>query len=76
MTRALKGGYEWNHVRNYPRNLACFCGSGKKFKHCHRDLIPNQVIEGDYTGAMTGRVHWLDRLTQFVGRIFARGAEA
>jgi len=27
-------GYEWNPLRKWPRNDACFCKSGKKFKKC------------------------------------------
>lgn len=28
-------GWAWNPLLRYPRNLACYCGSGKKFKKCH-----------------------------------------
>lgn len=27
-------GRAWNPLRDYPRNLPCFCGSKKKFKKC------------------------------------------
>lgn len=30
----LKKGYSWNFLRNWPRNLPCFCGSKIKFKKC------------------------------------------
>jgi len=32
-------GYTWNPLRGFPRNSPCPCGSDKKFKSCHRDLI-------------------------------------
>jgi preprotein translocase subunit SecA len=28
---------------NTPRNSACPCGSGKKYKHCHGALSPQQA---------------------------------
>ena len=34
MCQALKNGYIHNPFVKYPRNLWCFCGSGKKFKKC------------------------------------------
>jgi hypothetical protein len=39
-------GFMWNPIREFPRNDPCPCGSGKKFKKCHRllmaDIIPTQ----------------------------------
>ena len=29
----------------YPRNMPCFCGSGKKFKKCHLKEIPQVVFK-------------------------------
>lgn len=39
----LNPGYVWNPLRQYPRNLTCFCGSGAKFKRCHAGKIPSAV---------------------------------
>ena len=33
--------------RKYPRNMKCFCGSGKKFKVCHIELIPHWCLKKD-----------------------------
>ncbi len=27
-------GRLWNPLREFPRNMPCFCGSGNKFKRC------------------------------------------
>ena len=40
MSYKPKPGYTWNPFRKYPQNLPCYCGSGKKFKKCHRDVLP------------------------------------
>jgi hypothetical protein len=32
--RSPIGGYDWNPLRDYPRNNPCFCGSGVKAKRC------------------------------------------
>jgi hypothetical protein len=42
-TNTLKWFEYWEYafkikVLNYPRNRLCFCGSNKKFKHCH-DIV-------------------------------------
>lgn len=34
-----------NPLSKYPRNLACFCGSGKKFKKCHLYLVPKYIYK-------------------------------
>ena len=40
----LKPGYSWNPSLNWPPNKACLCGSGIKFKKCHKNKI-SPVIE-------------------------------
>jgi len=39
----LKPGYVYNPLKKYPRNGPCICGSGKKFKKCHLDLLPDAI---------------------------------
>ncbi len=34
--RGLLPGLVWNPLAYFPRNMPCFCGSGKKFKRCHK----------------------------------------
>ena len=41
MLIAPKDGFAWNPLRDYPRNLACFCGSGGKAKRC---CLPKQFL--------------------------------
>lgn len=31
--------------RKFPRNWPCFCGSGKKFKKCHMDEVPQWIMK-------------------------------
>jgi hypothetical protein len=39
-------GNTWNKLRDFPRNETCFCGSGRKFKHCHaHNLMPCVTVE-------------------------------
>jgi hypothetical protein len=33
-------GFIRNPLLKYPRNSACLCGSGKKFKKCHLGELP------------------------------------
>lgn len=33
--------------KKYPRNMKCFCGSGKKFKVCHLEQIPIWCLKKD-----------------------------
>ena len=38
-------GYDWNPLRNLPRNAPCPCGvSGKKFKQCCLKVMPEIVL--------------------------------
>lgn len=39
-------GNTWNRLRDFPRNEACFCGSGQKFKKCHLPRLIPCVTEG------------------------------
>lgn len=32
-------GMVWSPLMRYPMNAKCFCGSGKKFKKCHKDQV-------------------------------------
>lgn len=41
--------------KGWPRNLSCFCGSGKKFKRCHEETLPakcpkkfSEVLAADF----------------------------
>lgn len=43
MAFALKPGYSWNPLLKIPRNMACPCKSGKKFKACHLDKLPRAI---------------------------------
>ncbi len=36
-------GMTHNPLRKFPRNHTCFCGSGKKFKHCCIKTCPRYV---------------------------------
>lgn len=38
-----KPGFVWNPLLKYPRNELCPCGSGKKFKKCHLDQLPQAI---------------------------------
>lgn len=35
----LKPGFVFNPFNKWPRNLTCFCGSGRKFKKCCVDQV-------------------------------------
>lgn len=39
----LHKGFEWNPLRQLPRNMLCPCQSGKKFKACHLQKLPLAV---------------------------------
>lgn len=36
-----------NPFKDWPRNLQCFCGSGKKFKKCHDGQFENKVTAAE-----------------------------
>lgn len=38
-----------NPFKKWPRNLPCFCGSGKKFKKCCNDKIGGIVKYSEYS---------------------------
>lgn len=38
-----KDGLVWSPLNKYPMNAKCFCGSGIKFKKCHRDQVKMAV---------------------------------
>lgn len=40
----LKPGYVYNPWRKWPRNLACVCGSGLKFKVCHANNLSHAIL--------------------------------
>src|SRR6185312_1315548 len=40
-------GFAWNPLLTLPRNMNCPCKSGRKFKHCHLNLLP-RVIKQDF----------------------------
>lgn len=40
-------GMVWNPLRSYPRNAPCVCGSGKKFKGCHLQELPDTCSASD-----------------------------
>ena len=42
---ALEKGYAWNPFRKFPRNLPCFCASGKKAKKCCLPIIAQAVLK-------------------------------
>lgn len=58
-------GFVRNPLRELPRNMACPCGSGKKFKKCCLDVtrlyIPREHLD-EYSKtaqlAREGRVAW------------------
>ena len=35
----------WNPMRNLPRNSQCLCNSGRKFKVCCLNNLPNAVTK-------------------------------
>lgn len=39
----LKPGFAYNPWLKWPRNLACVCGSGDKFKHCHDGKLSHAI---------------------------------
>lgn len=43
-------GWVWNPLLRYPRNRACYCGSGVKFKKCHysREVRVVQVEKANF----------------------------
>ncbi len=47
-----KQGYEWNPARGLPRNEPCPCGSGVKFKKCHRNLISETLPTREHQARM------------------------
>lgn len=48
-------GFKWNPVLKYPKNEACYCGSGVKFKKC---CLPNEsmAVNPTYADAAVGLV--------------------
>lgn len=36
-------GLVWSPLLRYPKNAKCFCGSGTKFKRCHKDNMKMAV---------------------------------
>ena len=50
-----KPGFTWNPLLRLPRNLPCPCRSGKKFKTCHLNKLPQVVpqnVADSYEQAM------------------------
>jgi len=45
--KALKIQYKWNPFLKYPRNEACYCGSGVKYKKCCLNNEP-ALIRDDF----------------------------
>lgn len=43
LVTTLNQGYSWNPLKKHPRNSPCPCGSQKKFKKCHLDLLPEAI---------------------------------
>lgn len=41
----VPSGFAWNPLKQWPRNLTCFCGSKKKFKKCCMPRIRDLVTE-------------------------------
>ncbi len=37
-----------NPFVKWPRNLSCFCGSGRKFKNCHDDKLGAMISHAEY----------------------------
>lgn len=37
-----------NPFNQWPNNLSCYCGSGKKFKRCHRADMPKHISKADH----------------------------
>lgn len=42
-----------NPFCNWPRNLSCFCGRGKRFKNCHEKTIP-KIVTKEQCGILIG----------------------
>lgn len=40
-------GFSWNPLKQWPRNMACFCGSKKKFKKCCIGKVKELVDKED-----------------------------
>lgn len=55
MVRGLLPGYQWNPMRQLPRNMPCPCRSGRKFKRCCLKQMPIAVpaaVADDYRKQM------------------------
>ncbi len=60
-----KKGWVWNPLKGLPRNLACPCGSGQKFKKCclalTNDCIPEDALPAYHRTlelALVGKASW------------------
>lgn len=57
-----KPGHDWNPLLKVPRNNPCPCQSGKKFKHCHLNLVP-RIVEAKqaqhFKTAMKGKIKFI-----------------
>lgn len=47
----LKPGFDYNPWTKWPRNLACVCGSGLKFKNCHDGNLSHAIPRSQYVKA-------------------------
>jgi hypothetical protein len=46
-------GFEMNPFRKYPRNMTCYCESGKKYKNCCLLIEPLAIPKGEAEIART-----------------------
>lgn len=49
-----KAEEEYRHMKGKDRNALCWCGSGKKFKHCHRNRV-DQTKDNPWDAVATNR---------------------
>lgn len=47
MVMTPKPGFTFNPLKSLPRNSLCPCQSGKKFKKCHLNQLPEVISEKD-----------------------------
>lgn len=61
--------HTWNPFKKYPHNLACYCGSGKKFKKCHANNIPETIPKVQEKEVKA----YLERMVKYVSLLKSKG---
>jgi hypothetical protein len=79
----LKAQIAAHPFHKYPRNAVCYCGSGRKFKKCHGQVLPLYCEQKQEAGLIALRDWFLENMGQmneedyneFCRNYFARQAQ-